>query len=441
VWVQVVSLRYHGGVKPKKIARIILPGKSIKLAEETYRRSRALALQSRYRFPARDLRIIAVTGTNGKTTTCMLINSMLKSAGYKTAMFTTAVIEVAGKTEANNRHTTVPITADLLRFFRDAKKAEVDYVVLEVTSHALQQHKLRGVPIEVAVLTNLSQDHLDYHGTMEHYAAAKARLFNRYMQPNYCVLNRDDAWFDYFQRQSVGAVITYGQKRGSEALIGGVDLSPSSSKFFLTIDKKKISITTKLVGLFNVYNAAAAAGVGQTLGLNTEKIAKGLAALDLVPGRMQAIDEGQNFTVLVDYAVTPDALQKALQAAHDVNKKAKVHIVFGATGDRDKGKRPLMGQVAAGYADYIYLTDDETYTEDPAVIRKAVMKGITKAGGADKTQEIPDRKEAINLAFKAAKKGDVVLLTGIGHQDYRNMGGKKQPWDERKVAQKLLKKL
>lgn len=425
-------------MNPKKFVRKVLPSTGIKAAEESYRKNRIRAMQVRYGYPARNLRIIAVTGTNGKTTTCMSINAMLKYAGYKTAVFTTAVVEVAGKAELNRRHTTVPVTADLLRFLKSAKDNDVDFVILEVTSHALHQHKMLNIPIDVAVMTNLSQDHLDYHGTIEEYAAMKARLFNGYMNPNFCVLNHDDSRFAYYQKQSVGALSSYGVTKGSDVQISSIKQKADGSTFKLRIEGKSVTVHTQLPGAFNVYNAATAAATGTVLGLSVKKISAGIASLKSVPGRMQRVEAGQNFTVLVDYAVTPDALEKALVSLQTMTS-GKVLVVFGATGDRDKSKRPLMGKVAATGADFVFLTDDETYTEDPANIRKAVMKGIKKAGGAKKTQEVPDRKEAIAKALKKAKKGDIVLCTGIGHQDSRNMGGKNEPWNEVDVITQMLK--
>lgn len=425
----------------KKFVRKVIPSSGIKTAEETYRKGRIRALQLRYGFPARNLHVIAVTGTNGKTTTCMMINAMLKSAGYKTAMFTTAVVEVAGKAEANKRHTTVPITADLLQFFQQAKEAEVDYVVLEVTSHALHQHKVLKVPIEVAVLTNFSQDHLDYHGSMDEYAAMKARLFNSYMQPSYCVLNRDDRRYKYFANQSVGLVSSFGAQPGVDVeLVAAKPTGRGKLNVTLKIDGHKTHIPLNLMGDFNAQNAAAAAAAGKVLGLQPKQIAKGLTTLEVVPGRMQKVEAGQDFTVLVDYAVTPDALNKALQSLQAATS-GKVLVVFGATGDRDKGKRPLMGKVVAEHADKIFLTDDETYQEDPDSIRKAVLAGIKQAKGLDKTKEIPDRKKAIKAALSAAEKHDIVFCTGLGHQDSRNMGGKLKPWDEVDIITKVYKSL
>jgi UDP-N-acetylmuramoyl-L-alanyl-D-glutamate--2,6-diaminopimelate ligase len=425
-------------MNPKKVVRKVLPSAGTKVAEETYRKSRIHAMQMRYGYPARDLQIIGVTGTNGKTTTCMMINSMLKNAGYKTALFTTAVVEVDGKQEVNTRHTTVPITSELLSFFKKAKDSSADYVVLEVTSHALHQHKVMNVPIEVAVFTNLSQDHLDYHGSMEEYTAMKARLFNRYLNPTYCVLNRDDPKYGYFEKQSVGLPQTYGEKNGSDVRISDVKASKKGTEFQLSLDGEKATVQLPMIGMFNVSNAAAAAATGSVLGLKLSTIATGLSKMDQVPGRMQPVEAGQSFGVFVDYAVTPDALEKALVSLQ-VSTKGRVLAVFGATGDRDKDKRPKMGEAVAKHADKIYLTDDETYTEAPAAIRKMVMKGIKKGKGISKTKEISDREKAIAAALKAAKKDDIVYVTGIGHQDSRNMGGKLEPWNEVETIKKLLK--
>ena len=424
-------------VNPKKLVRKVLPARGILLAEESYRRGRIYSLQARFGFPAKGLRVIAVTGTNGKTTTCCFINEMLKTAGYKTAMYTTASIELLGKSKPNKTHRTLPLTEQLLRFLRDAKRAKVDFVVLEFTSQALHQHKLTGIPVEVAVLTNLSQDHLDYHRTMSNYAAAKARLFNDYMKPDYCVLNADDEKYDYFMLQSAGQVVSYGQGSDSTERIKDVKPSGKGLSWQLMNGDKALDLKIQLAGLFNVYNASAAAAVGLVLGLKPTAIAKGIAALKLVPGRMENIEAGQPFKVWVDYAVTPDALAKVLEAGKQA-ASGKVSLVFGATGDRDKSKRPIMGEVAAKHADKIYLTDDETYKEDPEIIRQAVYAGIKRAKGQAKTQIIADRKQAIKKAFSEAKKGDVVILAGLGHQDSRNMAGKSVPWDDRIVAKNLL---
>lgn len=424
-------------MNPKKIARKVLPKKGARLAEEVYRRGRVYGLQAVHRFPARGMRVIGVTGTDGKTTTSNFINEMLKSVGYKTAMYTTAVIEINGEKQPNLTHRTVPLTAELVSFFKRVKAANVDFVVMEVTSMALHQHKMNGIPIEVGVMTNLTQEHLDYHKTMENYAAAKALLFNKYTHPKYAVLNHDDEWYEYFKSQAVGQVISYGQNKDSFVQITGVKLSNRGGDFTLKIGDESAKSHIQLIGEFNVYNASAAAGVGAALGLSVKQIAKGIGELQSVPGRMESLETGKKFQVIIDYAVTPEALQNVLTSV----KKAttgKVAIVFGATGDRDKTKREPMGEVAGKLADRIFLTDDETYTEDPASIRASVMQGINKVKAERKTTELDDREEAIKQAIAEAKAGDIIVISGMGHQKDRNMGGKLVAWSDAEIAQKYL---
>lgn len=423
---------------PKKFARRVIPKRGVRVAEEAYRRSRIYALQTRYGFPAKGLRVIAVTGTNGKTTTCCYMNEILKAAGYKTALYTTAIIELAGHADINRTHRTLPLTAQLLSFLKKAKAAEVDFLILEVTSQALDQHKLLGIPVEVAIMTNLSQDHLDYHGSMERYAAAKARLFNRYTDPKFCILNADDDWYDYYLTESTGQIVSYGQDPDSTERITKVKPG-DGMRWQLSSGTKALDLHIQQAGKFNVYNASAAAAAALALQVPAGAVEKGLAAMKLVPGRMESVEAGQPYKVWIDYAVTPDALEKVLQAGREA-AKARVIVVFGATGDRDRSKRPIMGEIAARLADRIYLTDDETYTEDPDAIRQAVMAGIVKGKGKSKTTEIADREKAIAAALRAAHKGDVVIVTGIGHQDSRNMGGKNEPWNERKVIEQYINK-
>ncbi len=322
------------------------------------------------------------------------------------------------------------------QFFRDAKKARVDYVVLEITSHALHQHKLDTVPIEVAVMTNLTQDHLDYHKTMEQYASAKGKLFAN--QPKFMVLNRDDDWFDFFDKYQAGAQkITYGTHDEAEAKIDYVKLYKKGSEATVVIDHQtKLNLATALPGKYNVYNMTAAAAVAYLLGLKLTDIVEGVANLEGVPGRFERVVEGLGYDVVVDYAHTPDAMEKLLEAAKAITSN-RVILVFGATGDRDKGKRPIMGEIAARMADRIILTDDESYSEDPQTIRDEVMAGIESAGGEAKTTELGDRRQAIEKALSIAKKGDIVLITGMGHEQFRIVNGKRLPWNDGDVVREL----
>lgn len=420
--------------------RKLLPKGTVRGLEESYRKVRVRVVAARYGHPARHLRVIAVTGTNGKTTTVNYLNEILKEAGCKTAMFSTATIEVAGKAKRNDLNATVGTTSRMQQFFRAAKRANVDYVVMEFPSHAIHQHKLHGVPVEMAIMTNLTQDHLDYHGTMEAYAEVKGRLFAG--NPKYIVLNRDDEWFDYFDKFAAsGQKITYGKHAEAEAHIDSVKLYRKGTEAKITIDHQtKLELATNLPGEFNAYNMTAAVSAAYLLGIDLNDIVEGVANLEAVPGRFERVVEDLPYDVVVDYAHTPDGLEKLLQAARAITKN-RVILVFGACGDRDKGKRPTMGGIAANLADRIFLTDEESYNEDPDQIRHMIYDGIEGVkGGAMKTTEIADRREAIDKALSVAKKGDTVLITGMGHEVYRIVEGNKIPWNDSDVVREILGK-
>lgn len=419
-------------------ARKALPGGAVKSLEETYRKSRSKIVSSVYGNPSKRLRIIAVTGTNGKTTTVNFLNEILKEAGHKTAMFSTANIEIAGEQILNDLNATVGTTARMQRFFKDAKKAEVDFVIIEATSHALVQHKLDGVPIEMAIMTNLTQDHLDYHKTMDNYATAKAKLFK--MKPKFIVLNSDDEWFDYFNKfEARDQKITYGSDKNAEVKIDRVKLYKKGSEAHLTIDNNvSVELATNLPGKYNVYNMTAAASAAYLLGVPLASLQEGAANLEAIPGRFERAVEGKPYDVVVDYAHTPDALEKLLETAKAITKN-RVLLVFGATGDRDKEKRPIMGQIAAKNADRIFITDEECYSEDPDKIRADIISGINKDGDLPaNVREIADRRGAIAKALSVAQKGDIVLITGMGHEVFRIIDGEKMPWNDAEVVREIL---
>ena len=423
-----------------KGVRKVLPTGAVRGLEESYRKARVRIVAARYGNPARSLRVIAVTGTNGKTTTVNYINEILKEAGKKTAMFSTATIEIAGKSKRNDLNATVGTTTRMQQFFRDAKQAKVDFVVMEFPSHAIHQHKLEGVPVEMAIMTNLTQDHLDYHGTMEAYAEVKGRLFAG--EPKYIVLNRDDEWFEYFDKFTAsGQKITYGKHKEAEAHIDSVKLYRKGTEAKVTIDHQtKLDLATNLPGEFNAYNMTAAVAAAYLLGVDLNDIVEGVANLEAVPGRFERVADGLPYDVVVDYAHTPDGLEKLLQAAKEITKN-RVILVFGSCGDRDKGKRPIMGEIAAKLADRVFLTDEESYNEDPEQIRHMIYDGIEKVkGGAMKTTEIADRREAIDKALQVAKKGDTVLITGMGHEVYRIVEGNRIPWNDSDVVREILGK-
>ena len=421
-----------------KGVRRVLPTGATHGLENVYRKARVKVVSARFGHPARHLKVIAVTGTNGKTTTVNYINEILKQAGKKTAMFSTATIEVAGKSRRNDLNATVGSVTYMQAFFLRAKRAKVDYVVMEFPSHAIHQHKLDGVPVEMAIMTNLTQDHLDYHGTMEAYAAVKGQLFVG--SPRFIVLNRDDEWFEFFDKFNASEQkITYGKHPEAEAHIDSTKLFRKGTEAVVTIDHQtKLELATNLPGEFNAYNMTAAAAATYMLGISLNDIVEGAANLEAVPGRFERVVEDQPYDVIVDYAHTPDGLEKLLTAAKEISKN-RVILVFGACGDRDKTKRPVMGEIAANLADRIFLTDEESYNEDPIEIRKMIYEGIeTVKGGAMKTTEVPERRDAIEKALSVAKKGDMVLVTGMGHEMYRIVNGERIPWNDSEVVRELL---
>ena len=425
-----------------KTARKVLPKSALVGLEKSYRKSRAKIISARFGNPARDLRVIAVTGTNGKTTTVNFLNEILKEAGYRTAMFSTANIEIAGEQTVNDTNSTTSTVARLQKFFRDAKKADVEFALIEATSHALDQYKFEGVPIEMAIMTNLTQDHLDYHKTMENYAAAKAKLFE--MNPNLVVLNADDEWFDYFNNFATESQkITYGEGESADVKIEKFKLYKKGSEANLRIDNNvELEIATNLPGEFNIYNMTAAAAGAYLLGISLKDIQEGIANLEGVSGRFQYATSDLPFEVVVDYAHTPDALEKLLQTSKKITKNRTI-LVFGACGDRDREKRPIMGKIAQDLADRIIITDEENYTEDATQIREEIISGISKKNEKlpANIQEIPDRKEAIRKALQIAGKGDIVLITGLGHEVYRVIDGEKTPWNDTEIVQKITKEI
>lgn len=394
-------------------------------------------------FPAKKLKFIGVTGTDGKTTTSTMIAQMLRSAGYKVAMITTVSVDYGdgkGEQPSPTGLTTANVPM-LLSIIKRIKANDMEWVVLETSSHALAQHRVWGVPYSIAVMTNVSHEHLDYHKTFQRYVAAKTRLFARCSANReglrVGVINADDPSADKFLAVTKNP-ITYGQKSGDIRAIH-VKLTTAGSRFQIKVSDQAYRIECHIPGSFNVSNALAAVCVGRAIGLDRDQIEQGIASLDSVMGRMERIEADQPFEVIVDYAVTPEALKNVLQTVKQTTT-GSVRVIFGATGDRDKSKRPIMGQVAAENADYIYLTDDETHTEDPETIRQAVYAGVVAAGGADKTEVVDDRLQAIKQAISDANPGDTIVITGIGHQKSRNMGGVDQPWDERAIVKELLSK-
>ena len=407
------------------------------------RRALARVSENFYRRPAERIAITGITGTNGKSTTAFLMESILTAAGRKSALIGTIEYHVAGKTYPAP-HTT-PEALELARLFQEAIGQGATDAVMEVSSHALAQQRIYGVPFDVAVFTNLTRDHLDYHQTMEEYFAAKRVLFEGCGTdpPRVAVTNVDDehgAALVEFSRKRSSAVLTYGWDRG-DFHARNVEISPRGTRFDLVAPQETIAIFSPLIGRVNVYNILAAAAAASARGCGSQAVFKGISALTHVPGRFQRIDCGQPFTVVVDYAHTDDALRNLTALARDFvsrdGGKARVITVFGCGGDRDRAKRPLMGEAAGRGSDFVVLTSDNPRSEDPCAIINDALVGLQKTG-VKYTVE-PDRRKAIGLAIFEARPGDIVLLAGKGHEKVQVTRDGSHPFDDVEVAREVLK--
>ena len=396
-----------------------------------YHFAQGITAELKYHSPAKHLRVIGVTGTNGKTTTCFMIWNMLNAAGYKTGLMTTVAYGV-DKLKPELGHMTTVDAMTLNRRIAEIKNQGAEFLVLEVTSHALAEFRTLGIPFEIAVFTNLTHDHLDYHKTIEKYRAAKGKLFKK---AKFSILNADDPATKYYKNLS-HKYITYGIKNG-EKRATDIKLGVSGVKYLLG----DINISTKIPGEFNVYNSLAAALVGQKLGLKNEEIEKGISALTEVEGRMNVIDEGQPFTVIVDYAHAPDALEKVFASVK--GHKGRIISIHGGAGRRDPSTRPIRGEILAKNSDLVIITEDDSRDEDPEIIAQGFIDGAVKAGktlGKDLIKEL-DRKKAIELAIKSAKPGDLILILGKGHEKTILRADGPHDFEDIKVAKNVLKSL
>lgn len=409
-----------------------------------------------YGFPGKRMRVIGVTGTNGKTSTCFLIWKMLNAAGHKTGLMTTVAWGV-DKLEKQIEHMTTVDAKTLNYRMKKIADAGAEFLVLEVTSHALAQHRTFGVPIEIAVMTNVTHEHLDYHKTFENYRDAKRRLFK---MAKYGVINEDDKSWAYFAKD-VKEYITYGinsgilrakdVRLGAQGVDYSVDDKASEEKKHAVDDKHTrggkhasgdmLRIKTKIPGEFTVYNSLAAVAVGLKLGLSKEQISQGILALDSVEGRMNRVDLGQNFEVIVDYAHTPDAFLKVYESVVP-GKKGRIISLFGGAGRRDESTRSERGEIAAKYSDIVIITEDDSRDENPAEIAEEFVRGAKQAGflrGKNLLVEL-NREKAIQMAVDLAKKDDIVLILGKGHEKTILRATGAVPFEDLKVTEKALRK-
>ena len=412
-----------------------------------YHKLKAMAMAYKYKFPGKRMKVIGVTGTNGKTSTCFLIWKMLNIAGCKTGLMTTVAWGV-DKLEEQVEHMTTVDTETLNQRMQKIAESGAEFLVLEITSHALAQNRIFGVPIEVAVMTNVTHEHLDYHKTFENYRDAKRKLFK---MAKYGVINEDDKSWSYFA-DDVKEYITYGINGGIlraekvELLAEGVKYQVEIPNVDFGNNKKKTKneiakIRTHIPGKFTVYNSLAAMAVGLRLGLSVPEIETGILALESVEGRMNRVNEGQDFEVIVDYAHTPDAFLKVFESVVS-GKKKRIISLFGGAGRRDESTRAERGEIGAKNSDIVIVTEDDSRDEDRKMIAEEFAKGAEKEGkilGKD-LFVILDREEAIQKAIDLAKKDDIVLVLGKGHEKTILRAEGAVPFEDLKVTRKILKK-
>ena len=402
---------------------------------EQGRRALAAIAANFFAHPEAQLKLSGVTGTNGKTTTAFLLEAMLRHQGRKTVLAGTIEYHAAGRIFPAP-HTT-PESRDLVELFREGVEGGATEAVMEVSSHALHQERTAGLAFDVAIFTNLTRDHLDYHHTMEDYFAAKRKLFES--SPRVAILNVDDPYGVRLKAESSSRLVyTYGLQQG-DFHANNLYMAPAGMRFTLATPQGEVPLATRLTGKINVYNLLAASAAAMARGLSFEEVAQGAASLDFVPGRFQSVDCGQNFAVVVDYAHTDDALRNIIAVAREFVDKGggRVITLFGCGGDRDRSKRPLMGQAAGAGSDVVVLTSDNPRREDPLAIIDQVLPGLS---GTPATVIVEaDRRHAIELAIAQARPGDLVLLAGKGHEKTQTIGERVIPFDDVAIARQVLR--
>ncbi len=401
--------------------------------------SRALAVlaDAFYGQPTKKLHLIGITGTNGKTTTSHIIEKILADAGKKTGLIGTMYTKIGDeKLETKN---TTPESLALQKTFKQMADAGVESAVMEVSSHALDLGRVRGCDFDVAVFTNLTQDHLDYHHTMEEYKRAKSLLFsqlgNTYdiKHPKFAVLNADDQASNLYEKSTTAHVVTYGIDNAADIMAENIQMTAAGTSFQLVLPTGTYPITIKLIGKFSVYNVLASTAAALVSGIPISDIIRSLEEMAGVAGRFELVNGGQDFTVIVDYAHTPDSLENVLKTIQQFARK-KIFVVVGCGGDRDRTKRPVMAQIACNYATNPVFTSDNPRSEDPLVILKDMEEGVK----GESYRVIPDRKEAITAAINDAESGDVLLIAGKGHETYQIIGSNVYDFDDRLVAKEAI---
>lgn len=392
-------------------------------------------------YPARSMRIIGITGTNGKTTTSYITRAILRAAGYRVGLIGT--IQIMIEDEVYPIHNTTPDVVELQHNLAIMRDKGMDYVVMEVSSHALDQDRVAGIEFDTAVFTNLTQDHLDYHKTLENYMLAKAKLFDKVSEAGVkngktAVVNIDDAAGKVMLEHAKCRHITYAIDKKADLRATAINVLASGANFTLNNEAfGKMPLKLHITGIFNVYNVMSAVGAALAENIESAVIAKVLQEFTSVPGRFELIKAGQDFSIIVDYAHTPDGVENVLKTARKIAKK-KIIAVFGCGGDRDRTKRPIMGRLAAELADVVIATSDNPRSEDPEFILNEVETGVKEKIGNKQHEKIVDRRQAIFRAVALAQTDDIVVILGKGHENYQILKDKTIHFDDKEVAREAV---
>jgi UDP-N-acetylmuramoyl-L-alanyl-D-glutamate--2,6-diaminopimelate ligase len=413
------------------------PAQAVNLVVPDARKFLAEISRIFYQDPAAKMKLAGITGTKGKTTTSYLMDSIFRQAGISSCLLGTIMMKIGSQIIPS--HHTTPEASDLMRFLQQAAAAGCTHGALEVSSHALALKRVFGVRFAVGVFTNLTHDHLDFHKNMEEYFQAKQLLFSadNGNRVEFAVINIDDAYGQRLASETRGSVLRFGFREPADIRVLEYRSASDGTELVLDTPAGQVRFQLRLIGRPNAYNVMAATGAALCLGLDLKTITSGIEALKGVPGRMETIDAGQDFAVIVDYAHSPDSLDNLLQTVSRLPHK-RIITVFGCGGDRDKTKRPIMGEIAAGASDLVIATSDNPRSEDPIEILKEIETGLRK-GPAPFTIE-PDRRLAIESAISMASTGDIVVLAGKGHEDYQIIGSRTIPFDDRVLALELIRK-
>jgi UDP-N-acetylmuramoyl-L-alanyl-D-glutamate--2,6-diaminopimelate ligase len=428
----------------KSVVKKFIPVGLFRMIEPTGHLIEAILINAVNGFPLRGLKVIGVTGTNGKTSTSFLIHKMLVESGYNAGLMTTVAYGVGQDIKPQIAHMTSVSVPLLLKRVKAMKAQGMDWLVLETTSHALAQHRTWGVPYSIAVMTNVTHEHLDYHGTFENYTAAKRKLFEQTNRNKkgmrVGVVNAEDPAAESFTA-AVANPISYGVGQGNLRATD-IKLTPAGSQYLAKIEGDEYRISCKLPGSFNVSNSLAAVAVGRALGLTKDQVEQGIAALEGVEGRMTRIDEGQAFDVIVDFAHTPDSFEKLFKDLKPV-VNGKLICLFGSAGRRDEAKRAVQGRLAGEYCDEVIVTEEDDRDIDGMEILNQIASGAEEAG-KKRDQNlflVHDRTEAIKFTLERAQDGDTVLLLGKGHEKTIERADGEHPWDEITTTHQLLQQM